>query len=296
MFFGGDSNRVRSLLICLWLLLLPVTACGQDLFSEGLLFRLHRSGVADSYLFGTMHSEDPRVVALPTEVQQVFDSSHQVVLEVQMDAEALIVSMTAMLLTDGRDLRSVLGDSLYRRCLEAAEKRGIPDMALQRYKPWAIATMLSLPPMETGQFLDLVLYQNALETGKQIAGLETAAEQLGTFDRLSEQDQITFLEDTLNNLDQMPTLYIELLESYLRRDLGALVELSGRIFEGSHSDAVARFQEFLVFDRNRRMLARLLPYLEKGSVFAAVGALHLPGQKGMLNLLQQNGYRVERVY
>lgn len=296
MLFSLNKHVIQAVTLILWLLTQPLAVSGQDYFSTGLLFRLQGAGESPSYLFGTIHSEDPRVLALPQEVRQAFDSSGRVVLEVQMDAETLISSLTAMLLTDGRDLRSVVGSALYRRCLEAAEQRGIPDMALQRYKPWAIATLLSLPPMETGQFLDLVLYQTAQQDGKQIVGLETAAEQLGAFDRLSDSDQIVLLEDTLRNLDQMPTLYTELLEAYLRRDLAALVELSGNSFQGGSTQVAEHFQEYLVIDRNHRMVDRLLPHLREGDVFAAVGALHLPGEEGMLNLLRQKGYRVERLY
>lgn len=265
-------------------------------FSRGVLFQVEREGVPVSYLFGTIHSEEKRVLALPGPVEQAFIASSRLYVEVDMEPANLFASVAGMMLDDGRKISDILEPSLYQRTVGAAAKRGLPEVALRHYKPWALAMLLSLPPAETGEFLDLVLYQRARAMNKQVSGLETIDEQLGLFDALSEDDQIALLQDALNNLDQLPTIFQALLDRYLDRDLAGLVEINQQLVDRDKSGFADRFQVKLVDERNQRMVERLAGPLAEGGAFVAVGALHLPGERGMLRLLEQRGYRVVRKY
>jgi len=156
--------------------------------------------------------------------------------------------------------------------------------------------LLSLPPTETGQFLDLVLYQRAQSLKKEVAGLETIREQMDLFDTLSEDEQINLLRDALNNLDQLPTIFQALLDHYLKQDLQGLVEINQQLLDSSASELADRFQVKAVDERNFRMVERLVAPLAQGGAFVAVGALHLPGEQGMLRMLERRGYRIVRKY
>jgi len=265
-------------------------------FSQGVLFQIEKEGVSVGYLFGTIHSEDQRILALPGPVERAFTESPRLYLEVDMDAANLLASVAGMLLDDGREITDILEPSLYQRTVSAAAQLGLPEVALRHYKPWALAMLLSLPPVETGQFLDLVLYQRAKALNKEVVGLETIREQLDLFDTLSEDDQVILLRDTLNNLDQLPTIFQALLNRYLRQDLQGLVEINQQLLDTSASELAHRFQVKAVDERNQRMVERLLAPLGEGGVFAAVGALHLPGEQGMLRILERRGYRIVRKY
>lgn len=286
-------------LLC-WLagLLLPLQllqASGAP-FSSGLLFQIEHSGEPVGFLFGTIHSEDPRVLDLPPDVERAFVQSSLLCLEVDMAPANLLAPMTTMFLADGRKLPAVIGPERYAKLVPAAAKRGIPEVSLRYYKPWAIAVLLSTPPVETGEFLDLMLYRRAVQMGKPVMGLESVEEQLDLFDKLPETDQVNLLEDSLNNLDQLPTLFKTLLETYLRRDLARLMEINEQLMLGEDQVFADRLQEQLLDQRNRRMVERLQAPLMEGNVFIAVGALHLPGEQGMLRLLQERGYQVVRKY
>ena len=295
-------NRIKRLLCTLLLFFaasvewLGLASAAELPFPEGLLFQVERSGKPVSYLFGTIHSEDERVLKLPEPVEQAFIKSSKLYVEVDMDPANLLAAMTAMILDDGRELSDILGATLYRQSVEAAATLGLPEVALRHYKPWAMAMLLSLPPAKTGIFLDLVLYQRALALNKQVGGLETIREQLDLFDTLSEEDQISLLQDSLNNLDQLPTIFQTLLEKYLQRDLKGLVEINDQLLQGSDAKLAERFQARAIDERNLRMVERMAIPLTKGGVFVAVGALHLPGENGILRLLEQRGYSVVRIY
>jgi hypothetical protein len=80
---------------------------------------------------------------------------------------------------------------------------------------------------------------------------------------------------------------------YLARDLGGLWRLN--LASGGDPDLQQRFLERLLYARTERMLQRLQPLLEGGGVFVAIGALHLPGDRGLLRLLADRGYTITRV-
>lgn len=292
----GGIFRTGRWFFLLWLLLLQGVAAAEIPFGNGLLFRIQKAGAEPSYLFGTIHLEDRRVVNLPEPVRSAFDGSRRVVLEMTLDGSNIFTSVMSMIYMDGRELRNVVGEELYLRAVAAMEIRGVPEVALRRYKPWSVATLLIVPPAETGQFLDFVLYQTAQAAGKPVLGLETAEEQLQAFDEMPEDAQIKMLEETLDNLDQVPAMLSSMVDAYLDRDLAGLVRINEAYQEGSDPKLVKLFQERLIDDRNRRMAERLHPMLEEGGVFVGVGALHLPGEKGILNLLKTAGYKIEVVY
>ena len=295
-----QSNAYRNLawrfvtLLALFVTLCSVQAGGR--FDAGLLWKIESEGTAPSYLFGTMHSGDPRVVQLPAAVQQAFDRVDNVTLEVELDPQALLTMVTALMLPDGSSLESLIGPDLYQRSVQAMSAQGIPDTLVSGMKPWAVAVSLMTPPDQKGAVLDQVLYQQALGSGKKVSGLETVAEQLALFDELPLADQVVLLKDTLDNLPDMVRLLAELQAAYLERDLKRLVEINASSLQDSNPRLVRDFNQKVIIDRNHRMAERMQSRLHEGNHFIAVGAMHLPGEEGLLALLSGQGYRITRVY
>ncbi len=283
------------LAIILFFLMAAYSQAGADK-SHGLLWEVSKPGTSSSYLFGTIHSEAPEVVKLAQPVQEAFDASRSVILEMLLDMDAMMYSSTAMLMTDGRSLSDLVGDALFRQAALAIRSRGIPEVVLERMKPWAAAVTLSMPVPETGQVLDMVLYQEALQGGKQVYGLETIREQLDVFELMSETDQVELLRDALASFPEIDALHAELLAAYRQRDLAGLMAINEASMRVGNQRLAEDFQQRLIIDRNFRMYERMQQYLQQGKAFVAVGALHLPGKDGLLQLLEQGGYTIRRVY
>ena len=288
-----DPVVLLAVVLMLFLAAITLADTGR---SHGLLWELSKTGQQPAYLFGTIHSEDPAVVELPAPVKQAFDASNSVVLEMLMDTDTMRYSSTAMLMLDGRSLSDVIGMPLYEKVSAAIASRGIPERVLNRMKPWAAAVTLSTPALETGQILDLVLYQDALQQDKAVYGLETVREQLDLFDSMSESDQVILLQDAVDNFPELDALHAELLAVYKQRDLEGLLALNETSMQAEDQRLARDFQRRVIDDRNHRMAERMQPYLQQGKAFIAVGALHLPGEQGLLNLLEQQGYTTRRVY
>ena len=287
----------------LWRMLLAVVCLAsafslsaEERFERGLLWKIQPESGAASYLFGTMHSDNPQVVNLPAPVQQAFEAATGLVVEVELNEQALMSMTGALLLSDGRNLEALVGKALYQRTVTALSAQGMPDFMIARLKPWAAAISLMTPPPGNGVMLDQALYQRALAGGKKVRGLETVAEQMGLFDSLTEAEQLSLLRDTLDNLGDIERQLDEVLVAYLDRDLQRLLDISKDSMQGSDSQLAERFMKKVIDDRNHRMAQRMQPHLQAGRYFIAVGALHLPGKEGLLKLLSERGYRVTRVY
>ena len=280
------------------LALLPWIAvlAAEATWERGLLFEVRSEAGESSYLFGTIHSENERVMDLPPPVRSAFDGSSNFAMEVIPDAEAIRRSMVTMVYTDGRSLALVVGRERFREIVEAMKSRGMSEEAIKDFKPWAIVTILSLPPPKTGEFLDIHLYKSALTAGKPVHGLETIDEQLAVFDDLSESDQVALLNETLEVLEQLPEVHEHLLEAYLQRDLAELSRLVEEYLRAGDSEVEKRFKAAVLDARHERMTERMIPLLEKGGHFVAVGALHLPGEDGILARLKALGFEVRRIY
>ncbi len=263
--------------------------------SGGLLWRIHKQGSADSWLLGTIHSADPRVLNLRPAVRDALDRSARFVMEMEMDASALTTFGTSMLLTDGSTLASLLGDDLYRRVIAAMNDYGMPETFVGGLKPWVVMALLSMPKPSTEPVLDMVLRQQAVAGGKPTAGLESPAEQLAVFEGMSLPDQITLLKTTLDQLPLLPRMFEDLIQAYAADDLRKIAAIAAQAQGPADSGALKRFSVRLNDERNLRMRQRMLPYLKQGNSFIAVGALHLAGPAGLLAQLREMGYQTEAV-
>lgn len=259
---------------------------------QGLLWRIHKPKVPASYLFGTIHVDDKRVKQLSDQVRKRFDESKALCLEILPDRETQVGIGLAMLLPEGVMLDGLLGDALFTRLSLQLNRRGITPMAALRLKPWAAMVALSRPQSQGGYALDEQLYHWGNHQSKSLCALETLQEQLAVFDELTHVDQITLLEETLDHLPELKEMNEALIQIYLKGDLDGIYEKSMELNRTPDQGLSKRLRESLIDRRNKTMVLRMKPYLEKGRAFIAVGALHLPGEQGLIRLLVKEGYAV----
>ena len=264
-------------------------------YTKGLLWKIESPGATANYLFGTIHSDDARVIALPEVVARSLDASGRFVMEAIVDGEALVRMAEVMFFNDERTLEQVIGNKLYMESMKALTARDISTLGVEKQKPWAVMMALSMPPPKTGEYLDLVLQARATQQNKPVSGLETIAEQLAVFDGLPLPDQVALLEDTVRAQANLDKEFEELHKAYLARDLAAIAAIGEKNKPGDellYNEVMDR----LLVKRNLRMTERMAPILKQGGAFIAVGAAHLPGETGLLYRLEKAGYRVTAVY
>ena len=276
---------------------------------SGLLWRVSREGIADSYLFGTMHMADPRVVSLPAAAQAAFNASSTVVIETTdiLDQAAMMAAILKnpelMMFTDDTTLFSLLSDADRVEVEDALKIRGIPPASVVKTKPWMIASMVSMPACELARkaagapVLDVELARSAQAAGKSLTGLETVEDQLGAMASLPMDFHMRGLIETLRLGDRADDVIETMIALYLDGDTGMFWPFFRAVFPSETEDdgGYADFDKTMVTARNRTMAERASPILAEGGAFVAVGALHLPGDEGLVSLLQTGGYTVEVV-
>lgn len=281
--------------VCEPLALAPPTAIPPSRFDRGLLFEVVRDDAPRSYIFGTMHVDDPEVVTLPPVVGDSFKASRHYVMEVVLD-DASVAKLSALSFFAGqRFLSDLLDPRLLQRTLKLLHGYGLPEESANRMTPWAAYITLSMPPGRTGVPLDLALMREAHTQNKAIHGLETIEEQTGVFTAMPETDQVDLLKNAVCHYQRYQSDLNEWKSLYLQRDLHGLLTLPKR-YKAEDPGRQERFMNALLDQRNVRMTERMLPLLAEGRAFIALGALHLAGDAGVLALLEQHGYLVIRRY
>ena len=285
----------------------------QTLYGKGLTWKIEKPGVAPSYLFGTIHMSDPRLLDFPAHVQKVLDESTTLALEVTeiLEPEKLkaMASMVAKYTTytDGTTLDDKLTEDQQNMIGNAVKaKMGLPWFVAKRMKPWVLMGTLSMPACELARknaekpVVDVKLGLIAKEQNKNIVGLETMESQLKAMNSLPENSSLTGLVQSVGMGERMDDLFETMIQLYLKEDTGVIWAMMKRIGEEGYvkpqeNENYAEFQKKIVVKRNHTMSAESAKLIDKGAAFIAVGSLHLPGEEGMLNILAQQGYTISRV-
>ncbi len=264
---------------------------------KGLLWRIEHKGAPPSFLFGTLHDDDDRVTRLAPQVQRAFDRSTRFAVEL-IDDEAAFTRFRRAMVRKAPQLDTLLGEADWPRYDERLAAHGMPREARAHLKPWAALLILVRPAESPGIVLDKLLLIDAKQRGKDITALETIDEQIAAMNDLPEDSQLALLRHAEANYDRIQQSFAALRDAYLARDLAAIWKLNLEMMAGGDDIEPhnARFLDSLLYQRNQRFAERLAPLLERGGAFAAFGALHLYGPRGVPALLTARGYKVTRIY
>lgn len=264
-------------------------AAAQD---SALFWAISKDGQAKGYLLGTIHSEDPRVLDFSPAFIELLSGNDVFAMEMVPDLPTLQRLTEYMQYADGTTLESRIGPDRYARLRSALSNYRVPPDWVDRMKVWAAMMTLSVPPPETGFFMDFSLSLRAAGAGLTVIGLETLEQQLSFLEEMPMDQQILLLDQALEEYGKVEEVHRQMVDDYIAGNLQALMELAEEQFEQLDPEARRYFLERGVDERNHRMLNSLLPQLERKTVFVAVGALHLPGDSGLIRLLRDRGYEL----
>jgi uncharacterized protein len=268
-------------------------------YDHGLLWRIDKPGIAPSYVFGTLHSADPRVTTLAPQVTQALTRCRTLATEVYLSDLADAHFFEAMQFEDDRRLEPLLGAEAYARLKLALGDTAPPDDVLARTKPWAALLRVTAPqPAVEGTTLDAELVATAQSRRMAVFGLEWLDEQIAALDDIPLGTQLALLRHAIYDRSSLAAQLEPTIQAWLKRDLAALAR-SNRAAKADDPELAAHYAvltRHIVDNRSVVMAHRLFLPLRSGKVFVAVGALHLYGEQGLLALLRKQGYQVRRVY
>jgi len=276
--------------------------------SDAILWKVEKAGRPASYLFGTVHLTDPRVTTLSPAVEKAIKESETIALEVSDISETATSTVIAksaplVMFTDGRRLDGMLSTGEYDTVKAIIGRSGMPVDLAALFKPWIVTMILSVSDCERAKVqsgarvLDMKIAELGKSRGMDVVGLETISDQLEAMAAVPEKQQLDMLRSSLRFADRTNDMMETLVQLYLHRHISAALPFQVALAQqaGIGDEAFAGFQQKLLIERNEKMRAVAEPLLEKGGVFIAIGALHLPGDKGFVELLRQAGYTVTAV-
>lgn len=251
------------------------------------------------YLFGTVHVLKPGLSWFDEAVKDAFDKSDEMMLEIVMPEDQNAVARTMMPLAmdqSGKTIPSRLTADQLKAYQAAIVSVGLPANAFDNFEPWFPAMTLSVLPLtklgyDPEQGAEKLLTKFAKADAKPVSGLETLEEQLGFFDQLPDTQQVAFLNTVVRDMDKLGPMLDKMVALWAKGDPDGLA-----VAMNESMAATPELAKTLLYDRNARWADQIKTRLDKpGTVFIAVGAGHLAGEKSVQDYLKARGLTATRV-
>lgn len=261
-----------------------------------LLWKISGKDLAKpSYLFGTMHIMCPEDARLSDSLKAAINACDEVYFEIKLDdMSALMGSIQWMMMKDGQRLSDLLKPEEYARIKDHFTHHPpmLPFGILERLKPMMASALIEEEGMDckATDGMEMTIMKELKPLNKEVFGLETVEFQLKLFDSIPYKTQAKALIDYVDSVDQNKIKTRELIDLYKRQDLDALSNMTSTDVNG-----MSEYMDLLLYDRNRKWAKELNTLLPQKSLLIAVGAAHLPGDNGVINLLRKEGYTVTPV-
>jgi uncharacterized protein YbaP (TraB family) len=289
--------RLGSVLLAMLWLGAAANARAEE---KSLLWKVSK-GPSSVYVLGSIHYLRSENYPLKKAILDAFETSKRLVLEIDLNATsgeaAQRVMLEKALFRDGTSLPQNISAETYQLAAERAAQLGIDIGIFNPMKPWfaamnLIAIKLKALRLDPRRGVDQYLAGEAKRRGKPTSGLETVEFQIGLLDQLSKKNQEAMLRETVRELDLLDRNIDEIVRAWIEGDEAVLAKL---LLAG-----MVEFPEIhqkVIVERNRRWAPEIEKLLEQGSgALIVVGAAHLVGPDGVIEMLKTKGYSVEQKY
>src|SRR6185312_17284313 len=252
------------------------------------------------YLAGSVHLLKANDARLPSAFDQAYAGSRALVMELDLGKvdpmQAAGWMMEHGTLPEGSNLRQAIGEERYRRVSAAATRLGMPMEMANQFAPWVLG--LQLMELQYTQLgfdsqsgVEQQLEHRAQTDGKPTSGLETLQEQLGVFETLTSEQQARFLDLVVTEMRDVGSDTQSVITAWRTGDAAKLAALLGDEYK-----SFPALYRTLVSDRNKRWVPQIERLLkERDNYFVIVGALHLVGDGGLLELMRRDGFKAEQL-
>ncbi len=270
------------------------TGTESKALANTLLWEISGNGLTKpSYLFGTMHLLCADDAVLSDNMKNVIRESDRIYFEIDMDnMMEMMGALKYLKMSGNKKLSDLLTAEEYARVKTYFEKNPgmIPFSMMESFKPFFINSLISEQKMTCGSKggMEQVIMAESKQYRKEIKGLETVQFQASVFDSIPYSQQAKELVKSIDSADKNAGVTEELLAVYRRQDLAKIEELTNK-----EEGGVAEFIDLLLFNRNADWAKKMTGIMQSGGILFAVGAAHLPGEKGVLNLLRNQGYQIK---
>jgi uncharacterized protein YbaP (TraB family) len=259
-----------------------------------LLWEINGNGLSSpSYLFGTFHLLCSDDIVFSKNLKQAIDNSREIYMELDMDDPATIFGgLMVMNMKDGKKLKDFYPEGIYKRITDYfKDSLQTPIGLFQNIKPAFLISMLypKMMPCQTVSSVEDEIMKLAKENDseKEIRGLETIVAQAAVFDSIPYENQAEELLKTIDSMEKSKAMFAVMLKAYKNQQLDEIEKLINDPGFGMEGN-----QDVLLDNRNKNWVDQLKEIMKTKPVFIAVGAGHLPGKTGLIELLRGAGFTV----
>lgn len=258
-----------------------------------------KTGASTVYLLGSLHVMRSDAWPLSQEIESAYNDCKKVVFETDVDGMKAPVAqaklITLGLYPEGQTLEQNISVETYRLLHEKATACGLPMAFFVHYKPWLCALTLAVKEFQRLGFdlrhgIDNYIFRQAKADGKETIFLETVEHQLNLFAQLDVREQELFLRQTLKDLEIIETLASDMVDAWKTGNVEKLSSMINKSFK-EYPDIYDR-----LFVQRNKVWATQIDHLMKqnGNVLVVVGAGHLVGKEGLVELFKKKGYTVKQ--
>lgn len=247
-----------------------------------------------SFLFGTFHLLCKDDINFSRQLKSAIQYSDSIYMELDLDDPSTMMSGLLYLnMKNGKNLKEFYTPEEYKKIDSYFnDTLHMPFIMFQKAKPYFLVALLYPKMMKCKTFsgVDEEVMKLAKENNKQIIGLETVEFQASVFDSIPYELQARELLKNIDSLDKYKNEFDTLMQAYKSQQLNTMEELMSKSEFG-----MEKYENILVNYRNTNWVKQLNTIMKNKSVFVAVGAGHLLGEKGLIKLLRAEGYVVKPV-
>lgn len=276
-------------------------------FHEGLLWTATR-GDQQITLVGTLHYADPRFAPMFEVLAPVLDGATALLVEAGPEEEAqLQADMAKLMFSEGATLPERLPEAEWQALGSAMEERGFPRFMASKMQPWFVSLMLAIPicelaEMQAGQQgLDKQLIDAAHTQDLPRLALEPYDTIFGIFADMPPAEELLALRLALGQAAEAEDMAITMTDLYFAGRTSLIWELAmdharaaapPELTPAELEAQIVETETLMVTDRNTRWIPVIEGAAANGPIMVAAGALHMPGENGVLALLQARGWQI----
>ncbi len=280
--------------------IMAITALAQKNHTDNtLLWKISGNGLPrPSYLFGTIHMLCKDDAILSDSLKRIIRNVKEVYFEVDLDNIIEMLGVLGKMKMNGdTTLQDLLSEADYDKVKNYFESKSsmLPFSMLETFKPMVAASTLQEGglPCESTAAMEQVIMAEAKENNKPIKGLESIGYQASILDsipyKLQAEQLVDYIDNSMKGNDQDKEL-LDMLNAYKNQDLKKLEEMLMK-----SDPTISNYTDLLLYNRNRNWVEKLKELLPEKPLLIAVGAGHLPGKDGCINLLRKAGFKVTPV-
>lgn len=260
---------------------------------NNLLWEISGNGLEkSSYLYGTVHMICETDFFMKDQLKEKFAATEKLYLEIDMDDPAMNIKMLQLAMLKDKKLSDFFTPEDYAKLNDFfRDSIKMPLAMMATMKPFTLFSIMLMKamPCDNQKSYEFTFVEMAKEQSKEVLGLETIEDQMRVFDEMPDSVQAQMVMRYVNEYAGQRDEFAKLVDNYKREDLEALYAAI------IASPDMAGAQETLLFARNRRWIPVIEEAAKKEPIFIAVGAGHLPGEEGVIQLLRKRGYTVKPV-